>query len=316
MSRPYIQQILLFNQKLLNSIHAPLIFWVLASLCYRTIREFLKDDGTHMAASVAYYAVFSLFPLMLGSIAIAGFFFESAEAQRPLIDFVSEQIPGASNLIQDNLEGLVEARGTIGIVSLIGLFWSGRAVLGAVHRVINRAWGVEDPPHFWVQQLSQLGVAIGVGAVFILSVGLGIAGRIITGTDFANDSFLFQTGWKILVNTLPLFLGIALFGYMYRYVTDVDVTWKTALPGAILAGTLFEFAKLAFVIYVDNFSSFDRVYGGISAVIVLMVWFYLVSIILVIGAEASSEISKAKLSGEFAFKNLFRFTKRKSASSK
>ena len=152
--------------------------------------------------------------------------------------------------------------------------------------------------------------------MFILSVGLGIAGRIITGTDFANDSFLFQTGWNILVNTLPLFLGIALFGYMYRYVTDVDVTWKTALPGAILAGTLFEFAKLAFVIYVDNFSSFDRVYGGISAVIVLMVWFYLVSIILVIGAEASSEISKARLSGEFAFKNLFRFTKRKSASSK
>ena len=96
---------------------------------------------------------------------------------------------------------------------------------------------------------------------------------------------------------------------MYRYVTDVKVTWKTALPGAILAGVLFEFAKLGFVIYIDNFSSFDRVYGGISAVIVLMVWFYVVSIILVIGAETSSEFNKAKLSGELILKDQLKFRK-------
>ena len=303
---------LLIFQLLRKSVHflpLPLFFWTFSSLFYRIIRGFFRDDGTHMAAGVAYYAVFSLFPLMLGSIALAGFFFDSTEAQKPLIDFASEQIPGASNLIRDNLEGLVQARGTIGIVSIVGLFWSGRAVLGAVHRVINRAWGVQDPSHFWVQQLSQLGVAIGVGTVFILSVALGIAGRIITGTDLANDSFLFQFGWRLLVNTLPLLLGIGLFGYMYRYVTDVKVTWKTALPGAILAGVLFEFAKLGFVIYIDNFSSFDRVYGGISAVIVLMVWFYVVSIILVIGAETSSEFNKAKLSGELILRDQLKFRK-------
>jgi len=94
-----------------------------------------------MAAGGAYYAVFSLFLLVLGSIAVASFFVGSEEAQSRLVSFLAEQVPGLSAFLKDNVSGVVRARGAISIVSLVGLFCSGRAVLGAVHRVVNRAWG-------------------------------------------------------------------------------------------------------------------------------------------------------------------------------
>lgn len=285
---------------------APPILRALVEFVFRVVRDFFRDDGTHMAAGVAYYAVFSLFPLLLGVVAVASFFFHSDEAQSRLVDFVVRQVPGLSDFLQDNIDGVLRARGAIGIVSLVGLFWSGRAVLGAVHRVINRAWGVPERPPFLMQQLSQLGIAIGLGAVFVLSVGLGTAGRIVGGTELLTDSPALQTAWRLFVNTLPYALGTGLFAYIYKYVTDVKVTWGTVLPGAVLAGTLFELAKLGFVIYLDNYANFDQVYGGISTVVVLMLWFYVVGIILVLGAEVSGEYGRSRASGRLRFRGQLR----------
>ena len=290
----------------LYSLPAPPIARSLATFIGRVARNFLRDDGTHMAAGVAYYAVFSLFPLMLGSIAVASFFVDSAEAQVRLVDFLTEQVPGLSTFLEDNVSGVVRARGAIGVVSLIALFWSGRAVLGAVHRVVNRAWGIPEPPHFFNQQLSQLGVGLGIGAVFVLSVGLGIVGRLVVGTDLLTETPVLQALWRLFVNTTPFLLGIGLFAYIYKYVTDVKVPWRTVLPGAVLAGVMFEAAKVGFVLYLDNFANFDQVYGGVSTVVVLMLWFYVVSVILVFGAEMSSEYGRSRASGWLVFTGQWR----------
>ncbi|MGA1362983.1 MAG: YihY/virulence factor BrkB family protein, partial [Ilumatobacteraceae bacterium] len=142
----------------------------------RVVRNFFRDDGTHMAAGVAYYAFFSLFPLVLGTVAVAGFFISSDEAQARLLDFLAREVPGlgSSEFLRDNISGVVRARGTIGLVSIVALFWSGRAVLGAVHRVVNRAWKLPEPSHFITQQMSQLGVGVAIGLMFLLTTGMSI----------------------------------------------------------------------------------------------------------------------------------------------
>jgi membrane protein len=161
--------------------------------------------------------------------------------------------------------------------------------------------GIPDPPHFFKQQLSQLGIGLGVGAVFVLSAELGTIGRIVGGTDLLAESPALQLLWRLFVNTTPLMLGIGLLAYIYKYVTDVKVPWRTVLPGAVLAGAMFEAAKVGFVLYLDNFANFDQVYGGVSTVVVLLLWFYVVSVILVFGAEVASEYGRSRESGRLVF---------------
>ena len=289
----------------LYTIPAPPVVRTLGILSGGVIRDFSRHDGTHMAAGVAFYAVFSLFPLVLGTIAVAGFFVSSGSVQAGLLDFLNEQIPGLgdSDIIRGNIQGLVQARGALGIASIIGLFWSGRAVFGAVHRVVNRAWNVTEPHHFLVQQLVQIGIGLTFGFIFLLSIGLSTFGRIVANeTPVLSTSGAFQTLWQTLFTLVPLVLSTTLFLAIYRFVPDTKVSWRYVIPAAVISGALFEGSKALFVWYLDSFGSFDRVYGSISTVVVLMVWTYVSSIILVVGAEIASEYSLMREDGRLRFR--------------
>jgi membrane protein len=282
------------------TLPAPPLLRSLADLLVRGVRSFFRDDGTHMAAGVAYYAFFSLFPMVLGTVAVAGFFISSDEAQARLLDFLAREVPGlgSSEFLRDNISGVVKARGTIGLVSIVALFWSGRAVLGAVHRVVNRAWKLPEPSHFITQQISQLGVGVAIGLMFLLTTGLSILGGVVTSeTNLLFQNALVRWVLDVLLGVTPFLLSALVFGFIYHYVTDVKVSWRTALPGAVVAGGLFEAAKLGFVVYLNSFANYERIYGGAATVVVLMFWFYLVAIILVVGAEVSAELQRTRAAG-------------------
>ena len=283
-------------------LHAPPVLRGGAEMLMRIGRNFFRNDGTHMAAGVAYYSFFSLFPLVLGVIAVASFFVSTQSAQDRLIEFASDQIPGSagrifSGFIDNTLEGELGIR-AIGVISFIGLFWSGRAVLGAVHRVVNRAWRIPEPPHFITQQLGQLGVAVALGSMFFLTLFIGALGRIMSEAQFAAGSGLLHSSTVVGVNLLSVLMSTGTFTFIYKYVTDVRLLWVTAFVGGVTAGLLFEAAKLAFVFYLDRFANFGRVYGGVSTVAVLMMWFYVVGIIIVIGAEVAAEFRRSRAAGQ------------------
>ena len=102
-------------------------------LIVRTVREMSDDDATHMAAGVAYYAVFSLFPLLIGLIAIFNLLPASETRQEQLTEFVSEYLPGSEGLLKRDLE----VGGALGVIAIFGLLWSGSAIFGAVARVVK-----------------------------------------------------------------------------------------------------------------------------------------------------------------------------------
>lgn len=280
---------------------APPIVRSAVELLVRIVQNFFRNDGTHMAAGVAYYSFFSLFPLVLGIIAIASFLVPTESAQDRVTEFVANQVPGAAGrfligFIDSTLEGELGVR-AIGVISLIGLFWAGRAVLGAVHRVVNRAWRIPEPPHFITQQMGQLGVAVAIGSVFFLTLAIGTLGRLITQAEEAFHNEFIHSVTAIGVNVLSVLTSVGTFTFIYKYVTDVKLLWVTALAGGVAAGLLFEGAKLAFVLYLDRFANFDRVYGGVSTVAILMLWFYVVGIIIVVGAEVAAEFRRSRAAG-------------------
>ena len=113
------------------ALPAPPIIRSLAELAFRVIRNFSRNDGSHMAAGVAYYAIFSIFPLMLGTIAIAGLFVSAEDVQERVVEFFDTQVGiGSQEVLTSNVDALVNARGAVGLLAIITLFWTSRAVFG------------------------------------------------------------------------------------------------------------------------------------------------------------------------------------------
>ena len=133
----------------------------------RVFKEMKDDDATHLAAGVAYYAIFSLFPLLLGFLAISGIVLNSPELQQQFLSFVAANLPGSEKFIVGNVGEIVRFRGALGVAAILGLFWAASAVFGAISRAVNRAWDVQQDRPFYIAKPRQIGMAFGVGFLIV-----------------------------------------------------------------------------------------------------------------------------------------------------
>ncbi len=271
--------------------------YFVVELIVRTSKEMSEDDVTHMAAGVAYYALFSIFPLLLGLISVLGFFLDSTETQAKLVEFTSGFLPGSEQLISDNIDGVLGLRGALGFFSLVGLLWSGSAMFGALNRAINRAWDIHTDRPIYIGKPRQLLMAIGVGVLFALSVSSATVVRTaetLSRFDVPVLSFLVDTGGRVMLQVLSLGLTIPIFLLVYKFMPNTRTYWRYIWPGALVAAVLFEIAKNLFILYLERWSSYQSVYGSIAPVIVLLLWAYVSSLIVLLGAEICSEYERLK----------------------
>lgn len=272
------------------NLPAPPVFRSIAEMMFRTTRSFALNEGSHMAAGVAYYATFSLFPLMLATIAMSEYFIHSADLQEDVVHFIDRQLPGQDHeFVRDHLADLQAARSALGGIAMVGLIWAGRAVFGAVRRVVNRAWKVVEPPHFLMDQLAQIAASVGAVMLFISAAVAGSVGRVVTSE---TELLPVDIPWGLLFNVMPFFVSVGLFVLVYRMIPDAEVRWRDAIPPGIFAAVALEITKLLFSFYLSNLSRLDLVYGSIATVVVTMLFLYVVSVILVWCAELSSEIRR------------------------
>ena len=273
----------------------------IVDLVVRTVQEMSADDATHMAAGVAYYALFSLFPLLLGLIAVFSFFLESDTVRAELTEFVIDFLPGSEAFVHDNVQAVFQLRGALGLVAILGLLWSGSAIFGAVNRAVNRAWDVHQDRPFYIGKPRQLVMALGIGILFVLSTGIAtfvrVAGRL-AEFDVSALAFLVDTLGRVLLQGSSFLFTLMIFLILYKYLPNTRTYWRFIWPGAVVAGGLFELAKYIFITYLNAFATYDTVYGSIAPVIVLLVWTYVSALILILGAELSSEYGRLKTGTE------------------
>ncbi len=266
-------------------------------LVIRVIQELNDDDATHMAASVSYYAVLSLFPLILGLSAIVGMVAHSPERQGDVIDFIVEYLPGSEAFVSDYLDGVIRFRATLGVVSLLSLLWAGSAVFGAITRAVNRAWDVQEIPPFYKDKPRQLLMAAGISILFAVSVGITSIFQWATSIEFAGTNLADLVGGGVVAGALkvPAFaISLGIFAFVYKVLPNTKTYWRYIWPGAIVAALLFESGKNLFLWYLENFAAYDQLYGNITSVIILMVWAYVSAYILILGAEISSEFGRIR----------------------
>ena len=258
------------------------------------------DDATHLAAGVAYYAMFSLFPLLLGFLAVAGLVLKSEGVEQKFLDFVTENLPGSEQIIKDNVGQVVRVRGLLGIGAFIGLLWTASAVFGAINRAVNRAWDIPRDAPFYIAKPRQMVMALGVGVLFLLSTSATSAIQVLSDPNrelgLPGQGFLLGLGLgHLALRLVPWVMTLMIFLLVYRFLPNCKTYWRYIWPGAVVAALLFEVGKSLFVWYLNNIATYDRVYGSLTSVMALLFWIYISALILILGAEISSEYGRMRM---------------------
>jgi membrane protein len=258
----------------------------------RTFKEMNSDDGPHLAAGIAYYTILSLFPLILGLLALASFFISPQTAKDWMMDFFRQNLPTSTDLLEQNLDNIYRFQSVAGLASLVALFWTASNMFAAISRSVNRAWDIHQNRPFLVQKARHLTMAVATGLLMPLSVVVAASRAFIDDLVpgvVEEIPFLQSIGSMVITSFLSFLGALVVFSMIYKYMPNTRTYWSYILPGAILAAFLFEVAKHAFIIYLNNFANYQNVYGSLASVIILLVWIYYLALILVLGAEFSSE---------------------------
>ena len=266
-------------------------------LAYRTVREMSADDATHMAAGLAYYAVLSLFPLTVAIISLLGLLLEPEALHSDVFHFFESYLPVSEELLAANIDAAGNIHGFLGVVSFIGLFWSASLMFGAITRSVNRAWDIHQDRPFYLDKVRNIAMALSVAPFFLLSVGTTAALQMLEGVDLpliGSTDILDDAIIGSLSRILPFLFSLMIFLLVYKFAPNTRTHWRYIWPGALLAAVLFEVSKSIFVLYVDNFANYEAIYGSLASMIVLLAWTYFSGLILITGAEFSSEYERMR----------------------
>ncbi len=253
-------------------------------------RQALKPDSVITAAAIAYFFIFSLFPLTLLSIAIASFTFGSLVDQHLIVQRLEFIAPALGQLLGKNIDEIIRARGPITIIAMISMVWSASSSFYMLTGTLNGIWGIKRRRPFWKRRgMSVLIVLVLVGPMlFLASLAGSMTSNILTWLPIQINQIVSVIGF-----ILAILLDIGLFMALYLMLPHAASSWREILPGAIGAGILWELAKKAFLLFVSTYISISNlVYGSVAAVIALLTWAYLSGLIFLFGAYLSASYWK------------------------
>jgi membrane protein len=245
----------------------------------------LSPDSSITAAAIAYFALFSLFPIALLSIAVASFTISSVMDQQLILQKLEFIAPALNQLLGKNIDAIIESRGPISGVALLGLIWSASTVFYTLTQTLNGIWNVKRRRAVWKRR--------GLSVLFVLS----FVGPAIFLASFLSSSMATVRTWlPSLLNpidtaisfVIAIILDIGLFMLLYVLLPHGTSTWRELIPGAIAAGLLWELAKKTFLLFVSTYISVSNlVYGSVSAIVAFLFWAYISGIIFLFGAFLS-----------------------------
>lgn len=266
----------------------------------KTFREFSRDHCTDLAAALTYYGVLSLFPALLALVSLLGVFGDSAETTDKLLEVVRQVAPGAAvEVMQEPIRQLADARtaGFALVIGIAGALWSASGYVGAFSRALNRIYEIEEGRPFWKLRPLVLGITVVMlVAAVVVAIAVTLSGPVAEGVGsvFGLGGAALAV-WEIakwpLMAAVAVFL-IALLYYAAPNVKQPRFRWISL--GALIALAVLTLASVGFALYVANFSNYNKTYGAIGGVIVLLLWLYLANLSLLFGAEFDAELERGR----------------------
>jgi membrane protein len=264
-----------------------------------TVQEFQRDDALGIAAQLAYYLILALFPFILVLVSLLGTFGSEELASEVLAYFQRVMPEQAYEIIRDYtasiISGKAEAPGlfTFGILFTI---WAASGAFAALINALNRAYDVQETRPFWKVRGIAILMMLGLSVLVLIGVLLLVLGPQI-GTAIANVFGLEETFllvWDIARWPAALFFMIFTVALLYYFAPDVDQPFRWITPGGLIGVLLWVLASVAFNFYVSNFGSYNKTYGSIGAVIVLLLYLYISSLTILFGATLNATLVRMK----------------------
>lgn len=272
--------------------------WIIGKRAYL---NYLDENGTQYAAAISYYVLFSILPLAILSVSVLGFFFQSADARNTVVNRIVDAVPLSQDegrsAVEKAVQSVQNASAPVAVAGLIGTLWTASAVFSSIRKALNAIWRVDEHRPFARAKLidfTQVGV---LGAILVASLVLTGVLRAVRNASFDYVGPLAGGNplWELPPIVLPATLSFVTFALLYRIVPAAHPRWRDVLPGALLATLLFEALKNSFAFYVANFNNFDVVYGSLAGALLFLLFTFLSSNILLMGAELSHTLSRYHL---------------------
>ena len=264
--------------------------WV--QIVKRSWKEAKTDQVPLLAAGVAFYSFLAMFPAMIAAVMLYGLVRDPADVQRQ-VDELSRTLPSdAASLITTQLEAITStSSGSLGLGLLISLMlalWSASGGVGNIVSAINIAYDEEENRGFVKRKLLSLGLTVGAIVFVVAAVALvGVAPALLDNIvpEGPGRWGLEALRWIGLLVAMSAALAV-----LYRLAPNRDnAQFRWVSLGAVVATVLWLLASLGFSLYVDNFGSYNKTYGALAGVVVLLLWLWITMYVVLLGAEINAE---------------------------
>jgi membrane protein len=256
------------------------------------LHQFHENDLFTSAAATSYFGLMALFPALILMLAIGN----QIAAATEMLTHAVEVYPGSGKFLRDTIRSLSAVGPGIIITCVIIVLWAGSWVFAVIERALNRIWGTTSRT-FWhgrAMTIAMIGIVGLLLSASVLVTSFVVALREVASRlsprQLERYPLLLSVGsvfWQGIFAAVSFLVTVALFVVVYRFMPKAEVSLRDTLPGAFLGGLLWELAKYVFA-WTLNYFHYDQIYGSVGAVVAVLTWSYVSSLILLFGAQLTA----------------------------
>jgi membrane protein len=267
----------------------------------RTATEFNEDNLSDWAAALTYYGLLSLFPALIALVSILGLVADPQTTTEKVTEIVTQLGPeSAADTFSGPIESITSNRGAAGVLFVIGLvvaLWSASGYIGAFMRVSSIVYETPEGRPFWKLRPLQMLVALAMVIILaLLALALVFTGPVADAVaEPLGIGDAAVTAWDIAKWPVMLAVVVTMIAVLYYATPNVKLRgFRWVTPGSIVAVVTWLIASAAFALYVANFGSYDKTYGALGGVVVMLIWLWITNLALLFGHELNAERERSR----------------------
>ena len=265
-------------------------FW---DIIIESFRSYKLNGGLNLSAAIAFYSILSMIPFLFLMLSLAGYILGSSEeVYRTAVSFTKEFIPQIDTMVFDETKKIMDKSEVLGWVGVLSLIWTASLVFTSLEFALNTVFKVKKKRHFFYSKLLAF-TMIPVGCVILTtSILITTLGKALEKVDtfivFGTDLHILFAGSVIIRYVFPYLLIASAFILVFKIIPNTKIPLKYCMVGGTLCAFLWEGAKYLFAWYVSRNPNYGIVYGSLEAIIILVLWVFYSSCILLFCAELVS----------------------------
>jgi membrane protein len=262
-------------------------------------RALFNHETPRDAAAISYFSLIALFPSILIVISLTDTLLDWVDLHRKVVRIIAALFPGSNEFLRTYLNELTTPSTALTISCVVVILWSSSWIFTFIENALNRAWGVPNRRSFWESRIRSIALMVLGGLCLLISAGITVvvsrmqslsSGRVPAFVDDPIINWL----WSSLIMATGFLVAILVFLMVFKLMPDRIVPWIEAFSGALVAAILWEIASYVFARLVPSFD-YQKIYGKTYTIILLLVWVYTSSLIMLFGANFSAQLHRTDL---------------------